>query len=246
MKVLLTSGGTKVPIDTVRSITNMSRGTFGSKIARQLLRCDNVNLIYLGAKEFRMPFSIRIDFAEVNQENVQVLSDRLLELAYEYLCNSKRYKQYTYKTFNEYTELLEKLIKEEKPDVVVLAAAVSDYVVADPMEGKIRSGGDLTIELKHAPKLIGKVKKWLPDCHLVGFKLLVNSTDDELIESARKSLEQNGCDFIVANDLRDIRAGKHRLLIVDNKIVEEIRSRDDDPDYLAKVIADKISIMETQ
>ena len=33
MKILITSGGTKVPIDRVRSITNMSCGTFGSRIA---------------------------------------------------------------------------------------------------------------------------------------------------------------------------------------------------------------------
>ena len=37
MKVLITSGGTKVPIDTVRHIGNMSSGTFGAKIAFQLL-----------------------------------------------------------------------------------------------------------------------------------------------------------------------------------------------------------------
>ena len=33
MNILVTSGGTKIPIDRVRSITNMSRGTFGSRIA---------------------------------------------------------------------------------------------------------------------------------------------------------------------------------------------------------------------
>ena len=33
MKILITSGGTKVSIDRVRSITNMSQGTFGSRIA---------------------------------------------------------------------------------------------------------------------------------------------------------------------------------------------------------------------
>lgn len=32
MKILITSGGTKVPIDSVRSITNLSKGTFDSQI----------------------------------------------------------------------------------------------------------------------------------------------------------------------------------------------------------------------
>ena len=45
MKVLITSGGTKVPIDTVRHIGNMSSGTFGAKIAFQLLELifNNMN-----------------------------------------------------------------------------------------------------------------------------------------------------------------------------------------------------------
>jgi phosphopantothenoylcysteine synthetase/decarboxylase len=38
MKILITSGGTKIPIDTVRDITNMSTGTFGTKIAEECLR----------------------------------------------------------------------------------------------------------------------------------------------------------------------------------------------------------------
>ena len=37
MKVLITSGGTKIKSDMVRSITNMSRGTFGSKICESFL-----------------------------------------------------------------------------------------------------------------------------------------------------------------------------------------------------------------
>jgi phosphopantothenoylcysteine synthetase/decarboxylase len=41
MRVLITSGGTKVPIDGVRDITNMSHGNFGAKIAREFL---NLNL----------------------------------------------------------------------------------------------------------------------------------------------------------------------------------------------------------
>ena len=38
MKALIASGGTKVKIDLVRSITNMSRGTFGSQICDSFWR----------------------------------------------------------------------------------------------------------------------------------------------------------------------------------------------------------------
>ena len=243
MEVLLTSGGTKVPIDRVRSITNMSRGTFGAKIARQILiqsryepKDKEVHLTYLGAKEFRMPFSFRVDFAE---EEVPVGGDGYLGRATLYGFCKNRYRQVVYKTFEEYAKALERLVKEEQPDLVILAAAVSDYVVVDPVGGKIRSGSDLKIELEPAPKLITRIKEWCPGCCLVGFKLLVGSNDDELLEAAWRSLEQNGCSFVVANDLRDIRAGKHRLLIVSEGKHEEFNSKDDDPDYLARVVANK-------
>lgn len=41
-RVVITSGGTSVPIDAVRSITNFSKGLFGSQIAKAALDADNV------------------------------------------------------------------------------------------------------------------------------------------------------------------------------------------------------------
>ena len=55
MKILITSGGTKIKIDMVRSITNMSKGTFGSKIATEFLRYDNEHVTFLHAKDSKLP-----------------------------------------------------------------------------------------------------------------------------------------------------------------------------------------------
>jgi len=152
------------------------------------------------------------------------------------VCNYwRRYTEYEYRDFLSYAELLEIRVKE-MPDVVILAAAVSDYLTT-PMTGKARSGGDMAIHLHPAPKLITKVKEWYPDCKLVGFKLLVDSTDEQLVMAARNSVEKNGCEFVVANDLRDIKAGEHRLLIVDKDGVEEFKTDPADPDFLAGVVA---------
>ena len=231
MKILLTSGGTKVPIDRVRSITNMSRGTFGSKIARQLIQNEDVHLTYLGAEGFEMPFSARIDcFDEDKLSFVELIAERIGLLA----GRRDRYAQVTYKTFDEYAEQLKRLVQEEKPDVVILAAAVSDFIVPNPLDGKIRSKDSLNIQLEASPKLISQIKKWHPDCRLIGFKLLVDSTDEELIEAARKSIKENDCDLVVANDLRDIKAGEHRLLIVNENFVEEYTGSS-----LAKIVAEK-------
>ena len=42
MRILITSGGTKVMIDGVRHISNMSKGTFGSAICKSFLEKGHV------------------------------------------------------------------------------------------------------------------------------------------------------------------------------------------------------------
>lgn len=238
MKILVTSGGTKVPIDRVRSITNMSRGTFGAKIARQLLKLDNqAQVVYLGAAEFCTPFSLNINFAKTGL--LDTLSQTMKFFRSHLRCRS-RYTEATYKTFGEYRATLKKLMLLYQPDVVVLAAAVSDYVVTNYTDGKIRSKDTCQIELENAPKIINLVQRtWCPACQIVGFKLLVDSSDAELVREARRILVNAGCSFIVANDLRDIKDGSHRLLIVSEDEVEEYKTDPDDPEYLAGVVATK-------
>lgn len=182
MKVLVTSGGTKVPIDKVRSITNMSKGTFGSQIAQCFHKSELVEkVIFLAAKGSQLP---------------------------PYATN------YNYETFKDYEKML-KLILCDKPDIVVLAAAVSDYEVENIVDGKIRSSDEMIIQLKPLPKLINIVKKTCPDSVLCGFKLLVGSTKEELVSAAEKSIQNNGCDLVVANDLSTIKDKKdHSMTIV--------------------------------
>jgi phosphopantothenate-cysteine ligase len=98
----------------------------------------------------------------------------------------------------------------------------------------------MSIALTRATKLIGKVKQWNPKCKLVGFKLLVNSTDEELVDAARRSINKNRCDVVVANDLRDIKAGEHRLLIVTRNGVEEYKTDHKNKNYLANIVAKEV------
>lgn len=185
---LLTSGGTKIKIDMVRSITNMSKGTFGSKIAHEILE-NGFDLTFLHAEGSKTPCTA------TNK-------------------SSCKYIQRTYVTFDDYAKCLdEELI--HKPNIIILAAAVSDYGVENYVDGKIRSGGDLVIRLKPLPKLISMVREKCPMSVICGFKLLVNSTEKELLDAATKSLVDNKLDLVVGNDLRDIKAGQHKLLVVE-------------------------------
>lgn len=206
MKVLITSGGTKIPIDQVRHIGNMSSGTFGAKIGTELLQMRRVDkLIFLGAVGSKTPMSMTVDFNK-NPDFEKQIGD-FWNLWNFYRTYSGKYTEVHFKTFDEYHQQLETLCKQEQPDVVILACAASDYGVNNPLPGKMRSNEqERTIQLSVLPKLIGKVKEWCPSTRLVGFKLLVNSDLPDLVDAAWKSLEDNQCDLVVANDLRDIKA----------------------------------------
>lgn len=236
MKILVTSGGTKIPIDLVRDITNMSKGTFGTKIATELL-WQGHEVYFLRAKGSKSPMSINIDMLQMAQPEKY-----LAEVKQFYNQYWTSYQEMEYKTFDEYRERLERLVKLESPDVVVLAAAASDYGVSNPVHGKIRSNDMLQIKLEQLPKLIHLVKTWVPDVKLVGFKLLVGSKDYQLIEAAKRSITENQCDMIVANDLADITSGKHKVHLVfpDEEPITYKTENSSDPNYLAKKVASHI------
>jgi len=185
-KILITSGGTKVPIDMVRSITNMSSGTFGSQIATQFLSHTDCKVIFLMAKNSKKPaiYSYNINFRE-------------------------------YVTFDDYEKELNDILLNEKPNIIILAAAVSDYTVENYVNGKIRSGDDLVIRLKALPKLISQVRDKTDEKTVIcGFKLLVNSTEEELKQASIKQLVDNKLDIVIGNDLRDIKNNDHTLTLV--------------------------------
>ena len=102
----------------------------------------------------------------------------------------------------EMEDAAKKELKQKRWDVVIMAAAISDYVPENPSKTKIK--GDkksLTIRLKKTPKIIDQVKKLQKDVLLVGFKAETNLTQSSLVKSAQKKLEQTGADLIIANDI---------------------------------------------
>jgi phosphopantothenate--cysteine ligase len=212
MKILITSGGTLVPIDPVRNIRNSSTGHFGSMIATAALE-SGAEVIYLAAGDSQSPFSLTIDYhLNPTLENHLARLKQVDQFGKQF---HSHYHEYRYHSFSDYQALLKELTIAQQPHIVILAAAVSDYTVSDYANEKIRSNEQLTLQLIPAPKLIHSIKKWLPETFLVGFKLLVDASEAELCQAAMKSIHENDADLIVANDLTSIRQGKHEILLVE-------------------------------
>jgi len=123
--------------------------------------------------------------------------------------------------FNEVKKQMKK-----KFDIVILAAAASDYIPKNQYSKKIKSTkNSLTIELKKAPKIIDHIKKLQKDVFLIGFKAETDISKKELVVRAKQKLRDSKADMIIANDIgkkyfKDTRYNE--LLIVDSKTVVAI------------------------
>ena len=206
MKILITSGGTKIPIDRVRSITNMSRGTFGSRIADSFFdegkRREGTEKEQIEKITFFMA-----------KNSVRPTSESIHNECFD--DDSRIFEYVEYSTFDEYKEGVEKLLKEETYDIIVVAAAVSDYGVANYYNGKYRSrDDDMCIKLVKLPKILPIMRELAPNATICGFKLLVDSTEDELLDAMRKQIAESNVDLVIGNDLRDIKNDDHQLLVI--------------------------------
>jgi phosphopantothenate---cysteine ligase (CTP) len=221
LKVLITSGGTISRIDNVRHIDNFSNGKTGALIAEEFLK--NGDLVYfLHRKSSTEPFKRNLPDLSQSIEEEQ---EKLRQVHSEFNKYKPQLKEYSFQTFEDYFNSLQRLLKSENPDVVVLAAAVSDYS-AKPQDGKISSDLEtLNIEMKRNPKVISLVKTWNPKVFQVGFKLLVNSSLEELIDTAYKHGTKNHSNLTVANSLSGSRLDK-TLLITPEKSIHSIERKD--------------------
>lgn len=186
MKVLITYGGTKEPIDTVRYIGNMSTGKTGENIASYFIQ-QGAELTCIKAKDIKN------------------------------LSNAKN--SISYFSFTDLESALLESLNQEAYDVIIHAAAVSDYKVAKVVAstdesiavgGKLRSGQKLQLILEPTPKLIHKIKDISKNQNalLVGFKLTESASPQERLDAVYKIFE-SGANLVVQNDLNDITGDKH-------------------------------------
>ena len=125
-------------------------------------------------------------------------------------------------TVEEMLRAIEGELRAKKYDIVVLAAAVSDFRVKNKAETKIKSGKSLTLELEPTPKIIDRVKKLQPDVFLVGFKAETGLSEEELVEAARKQINRAGSDLVVANTLKAFGSDENEVLLVTRDAVKKL------------------------
>jgi len=123
-------------------------------------------------------------------------------------------------TFKDLDQQLTKLLPNHY-DLVIHAAAVSDYSVAGAATGKIDSSAEtLEIKLTKNPKLIEKIKKLSPSSKLVGFKLTSKIGPDEIQKKVNSLFEKAQCDFVVHNDWSQVHTPGHVFNLYSKKDIQ--------------------------
>ena len=126
-----------------------------------------------------------------------------------------------FRSFSDLSETLQGLLEREDFDLIVHAAAVSDFspeaIVVDGVSspagsaGKIESGAEAFIRLRENPKLIDSLKAWSQNarCAIVGFKLTNGAGGREREGAVQALLKRSRADLVVSNDLSEISGDVH-------------------------------------
>jgi phosphopantothenoylcysteine decarboxylase/phosphopantothenate--cysteine ligase len=165
MRVVITAGGTREPIDAVRFIGNRSSGKMGFALARAAFdRGAHVELIQANVDLPDVPGVQQVEASTAAEMHAQVMR-RLPDI-----------------------------------DILIMAAAVADYRVADgPAGGKVGKGRDeWCIDLAATPDILCDVAAHHKGQFLVGFAAEYGL---EGLGRARGKMERKKLDMIVFNDI---------------------------------------------
>ena len=120
------------------------------------------------------------------------------------------------KRFNAVMDL-RKLITGKKFDIVLLPAAISDYTPEKKIDGKISSNNEtISLQLKKTEKIIDLLDAEM----IIGFKLEVGASEEQLKERARKLLATRKLAAVVANRLEDVTEERSRAFLIDGSGIE--------------------------
>lgn len=130
-----------------------------------------------------------------------------------------------------------KALTKDDIDVWIHAAAVLDYVIPEPVEGKIASlQGDLNVQLKEGAKHISELKEMCDGAVRIGFKLESGIKQKDLVHRAHAQIQTAGMTATIANRMEDYGKegmprgwlvdshGAHFILETENDMCNAIRS----------------------
>jgi phosphopantothenoylcysteine decarboxylase/phosphopantothenate--cysteine ligase len=191
IKVLVTAGGTQEPIDTVRTISNLSTGRTGIQIAEYFDSLGfDVTLLkaHSGQSSHLLQQQSFTSFASLDES----LQENLKKADYDFVIHTAAVSDYSL----ENIEVAGRFYK--------------------PMEvRKLNSQSDkISLHLKRNHKIINKLQEYSrnPDVKIIAFKLTSGASPESRLEAVRKLQTESQATWIVHNDLTEIDLQKKQHL----------------------------------
>lgn len=226
-KILITAGPTNEYIDEVMKITNMSTGRLGIELTKNYLNEGYEVTLIATRSVVRSNLYERYNLE--NNPNLKTIPIETTEDMLQALINESKNKYDLvihssavgdYKP--EFSFRMEDLA-DELAQAITQGLITKEEILSILTNPKCKVNDDtkissyephLTVKLTLTPKLISRLRKLFPEATLIGFKLLENVTKEHLLEVATKLCIKNDMDYIIANDLHDLRQGTHLSFLV--------------------------------
>jgi phosphopantothenoylcysteine decarboxylase/phosphopantothenate--cysteine ligase len=188
-KVVVTGGGTREAIDSVRFIGNHSSGKMANALATALyLKGADVCMVTTKPSN-NLPQEVYTLSVEDAQEMLEYTID----------CIRVAKKGVMSKASLNNPNAIGMI---QKTPYLFMAAAVADYTPKFPQEGKLKKdsiGNEWSIELKQTPDILKTIDK--SGIITVGFK--AEKDEKTALENAKKALNTKGIDAIALNILKE-------------------------------------------
>ena len=244
--ILITAGPTNEYIDEVMKITNMSTGRLGIELTKNYLN-DGANVTLIATRSvFRSGLFERYNLA--NNTKLKGIQIETTEDMYNALENESK---------NKYDLVIHSsAVGDYRPEFSFLLEDLADELATAIYNGKTTKEEilniltnpnckvnddtkissyepNLTVKLTLTTKLISHLREWYKEATLVGFKLLENVPKEHLMEVAKKLCIKNNMDYIIANDLHDLRQGEHLSFLISQDGYENLEFHSPEDIYCA-------------
>lgn len=249
--IIITGGPTNEFIDEVMKITNMSTGSLSISLTELFLKKGyRVTLIInrsVSIKDLRSYEELGqlivhpVETTEEMLNSLKGLSGK--DICYDMILHAAAVGDYKADFSFLMDTLAHELFEGFKKDMFKDEDQLLKYLEAGSYridnQSKISSYQDsLAVKLGLTPKIIGNLKDWYPESLLVGCKLLEKVTKEELYQVAQKLATKNKMDYILANDLNDLRMGKASRYLVNSEGYTgvELKTSEDICNYFHEII----------
>lgn len=98
---------------------------------------------------------------------------------------------------------VEHMLKDKMVKVVIMNAAICDFEIENPGEGRLSSSQDYDVTLKGIQgKILSTIRKERPDIVVAGFKTTHGKSAATQLARAALSIHDNDLDIVFANDVQ--------------------------------------------